>query len=546
VAIDVLANDLDIDGDPLVPELLTAPSHGSAVWNADTRRFVYTPATDYHGPDSFGYRVSDGALASAEVFVTLDIVPVDDAVTPIEDSATTAEDTPVAIDVLANDDNPDGRPVTPVLWTPASHFSAVWDSAASVSTPRRPTGTAPTASPIGSWTAQLYSPAAAVILTVTPVNDAPWPATITRDGRRKTRPSPTAPPWATITDDRRRRPAPRAHRGSELRQRWNFDTRRAGTLGPVGPLSPTRPTPDWHGTDSFTYRVFDGLALLRPRNRDPGRSTPVNDAPVAAMDAYTTDDRRRARRRRGCAGQRQRCGRRRADVPVLVTRASSHGSLDLLRRRAGALGWALHLHAGYRLATASTASPTGPTTTRLYSNVVTVTLTVPRSTTPPRSATTPPRLRGHTARLWQRPRQRHATSEGDALGRRAGRAARASACSPCWRNGQYTYTPATPDWNGTVTFTYTGLRRQRLLQRRDRDPDPAAGQHAPVARADSAATDTRWRSMRWPTTTTSTATRCGRCSGRRRATVNAVWDGATQRFVYTPAPDWYGSDSFGA
>ena len=48
----VLANDSDLDGDALTATVVTGPSHGTLTLNSDGS-FTYTPAVNYHGPDSF-------------------------------------------------------------------------------------------------------------------------------------------------------------------------------------------------------------------------------------------------------------------------------------------------------------------------------------------------------------------------------------------------------------------------------------------------------------------------------------------------------------
>ncbi|MEN8166416.1 MAG: Ig-like domain-containing protein [Pseudomonadota bacterium] len=73
----VLANDSDIDGDPLTASLETAPAHGSVVVNPDGS-FSYTPYPDYNGPDGFSYLVADGNGASDSATVSLIINPVND------------------------------------------------------------------------------------------------------------------------------------------------------------------------------------------------------------------------------------------------------------------------------------------------------------------------------------------------------------------------------------------------------------------------------------------------------------------------------------
>src|SRR5207237_6412072 len=56
----VLGNDSDADGDPLVASLLAPPAHGQVALAADGS-FVYRPASDWSGTDGFSYRVSAGS-----------------------------------------------------------------------------------------------------------------------------------------------------------------------------------------------------------------------------------------------------------------------------------------------------------------------------------------------------------------------------------------------------------------------------------------------------------------------------------------------------
>lgn len=85
----VLANDTDVEGDALSAVLVTGPSFGILTLNADGS-FLYTPNADFHGSDSFTYRASDGAAASASVTVAIDVTPVNDAPTSGAGSVATA------------------------------------------------------------------------------------------------------------------------------------------------------------------------------------------------------------------------------------------------------------------------------------------------------------------------------------------------------------------------------------------------------------------------------------------------------------------------
>ena len=57
----VLANDINLNPNAraLTAHLVSGPSHGSLLLNEDGS-FSYTPASTYHGEDSFRYQVSDG------------------------------------------------------------------------------------------------------------------------------------------------------------------------------------------------------------------------------------------------------------------------------------------------------------------------------------------------------------------------------------------------------------------------------------------------------------------------------------------------------
>jgi Ca2+-binding RTX toxin-like protein len=82
VNIDVLANDHDHDGDDLEVTAVTQGSHGVVVINANGT-LGYTSNTNYTGPDSFSYTVSDGngGTSTATVNVTVYAATQDDIFT---------------------------------------------------------------------------------------------------------------------------------------------------------------------------------------------------------------------------------------------------------------------------------------------------------------------------------------------------------------------------------------------------------------------------------------------------------------------------------
>src|SRR5690606_22474370 len=70
---------------------------------------------NFNGEDSFTYTISDGNGGTAEGTVTLNFEPVPDTPFANSDTAVTTVDTTVAIDVLANDTDPDEGDVLSIL-----------------------------------------------------------------------------------------------------------------------------------------------------------------------------------------------------------------------------------------------------------------------------------------------------------------------------------------------------------------------------------------------------------------------------------------------
>ena len=85
-------------------QILSSPSHGAL--SGSGLNLTYTPNQDYHGPDSFTFKVNDGSHDSNTSTFTLTVTEVNDAPTAADDSVMTDEDTPLnlsAADLTAND-----------------------------------------------------------------------------------------------------------------------------------------------------------------------------------------------------------------------------------------------------------------------------------------------------------------------------------------------------------------------------------------------------------------------------------------------------------
>jgi hypothetical protein len=117
-AIEVLANDTDIDGGPKSVTGVGGPAHGIAGIVADGSVVTYQSAPDYCGPDSFTYTLNGGSSATVSVTVLCS----DDRPTAVDDSADlTEDDPPTPVPVLANDADIDGGPISISAKTNGAH-----------------------------------------------------------------------------------------------------------------------------------------------------------------------------------------------------------------------------------------------------------------------------------------------------------------------------------------------------------------------------------------------------------------------------------------
>ncbi|MEM7028696.1 MAG: Ig-like domain-containing protein [Chloroflexota bacterium] len=114
INVPVLDNDNDIDGDLVLSSVIVrdTPTHGQAIPNPQNGIIHYQPQANYYGPDTFTYRVCDNGTPlprrcnTASVNIT--VRPINDFPEAIQDEATTNEDLAITIAVLNNDTDIDG------------------------------------------------------------------------------------------------------------------------------------------------------------------------------------------------------------------------------------------------------------------------------------------------------------------------------------------------------------------------------------------------------------------------------------------------------
>lgn len=112
VTIPVIANDGDIDGNPLTVTNLSAVSPagaGTAVLAGGGTAVLFTPAAGFTGQATFTYAAFDGALPSGAATVTVTVNPAaNNPPVAADDFAETQANRQVVINVLANDTDSDG------------------------------------------------------------------------------------------------------------------------------------------------------------------------------------------------------------------------------------------------------------------------------------------------------------------------------------------------------------------------------------------------------------------------------------------------------
>src|SRR6185437_8410458 len=102
---DITLNAVSANASPgFTDTIVTAPAHG--VLSGSGPSFTYTPAQDFHGADSFTFKVNDGSHDSNTSAVNITVTEVNDAPVATNDSASTNEDSHVdlsAVDFASND-----------------------------------------------------------------------------------------------------------------------------------------------------------------------------------------------------------------------------------------------------------------------------------------------------------------------------------------------------------------------------------------------------------------------------------------------------------
>ncbi len=222
----------------------------------------------------------DGAAGDQPTDLTLNLAP-----TANDDTATTPEDTPVAVDVAANDADPDGNldPTTITVTADPPHGVVAISPSTGVAT----------YTPDPDWhasdtfTYRICDDAgdcdtAVATVTVTPVNDPPAAAD---DHATTDEDAPVAIPILTNDTD---------PDGSGDLDRTSVAVTSGATSGsvaidPATGVATYTPDQDWNGDDTFTYQVCDTAAVCATAVAHV-TVDPVNDPPSAHANSQVTPE----------------------------------------------------------------------------------------------------------------------------------------------------------------------------------------------------------------------------------------------------------------
>ena len=291
VNIDVLNNDsFGGDGAGTGPIVVASnPSHGTATVNDggtatdptdDT--IDYAPDANYNGTDSFTYTIEDSNGDTATATVTVTIVPVNDAPVAVDDAASTPMNTPVNINVLTNDSDPENDPLSVTGNTSPSHGTVSFSGGVATYTPANNyTGTDSFDYTISDGNGGTDT--ATVNITVT--NNMPSASNDTATTNEDTPVAIDVLANDTFGTDG---PNTGAIVVASNPSHGTATVNDGGTAtDPTDDTIDYAPDANYNGTDSFTYTIEDS-------NGDTATATvtvtivSVNDPPTAVDNSYTT------------------------------------------------------------------------------------------------------------------------------------------------------------------------------------------------------------------------------------------------------------------
>ncbi len=269
LTISPLGNDSDPNNDPLTITSVS-PTNGTATIQGGTN-VLFTPAANFIGTTTIGYLIDDGAGGTAFGLITVTVTnrpPVAN-----DDAVTTPEDTAITFNPRGNDTDADGDAITITLATATNGTVTIVGGTNLLFTPAPDfSGTETVAYQISDGSGGTAS--ATVLVTVTPVNDAP-----VAFNQSVITPEDTTTNLLLTASD-------------VDSTNLTFAILNAPTNGVLSLFNPNTgavtysPNTNYNGPDFFRFTVSDGSLLAT--GTVSITVTPVNDAPVAVNDSFST------------------------------------------------------------------------------------------------------------------------------------------------------------------------------------------------------------------------------------------------------------------
>jgi len=260
------------NNDALTFAVASPPTHGTLSGTASNP--IYTPASNYFGPDSFTFNAIDGTVSSTSpATVSITVTKVNYPPVAQNQSVTTAENAPVAITLVATQANND--PLTYAVATQPAHGTLTLNG----------TGPSATYTPAANYygpdsftfnaidgTVSSTTPAT-VSITVTKVNYPPVPVS------QSVTTAENAALTITLTGTQTNNDALTFAVASSPAH---------GTLSGTASNPIYTPTANYYGPDNFTFNAIDGSVSSTAPATVSITVTKVNYPPVVSSQSVTT------------------------------------------------------------------------------------------------------------------------------------------------------------------------------------------------------------------------------------------------------------------
>ncbi len=265
-ALSILLTGSDVEGDAL-SYVFGTMAHGTLTGTAPN--LTYVPEANYHGPDSFTFKVNDGSVDSAPSTISITVNSVNDAPVARAQSFVTDEDVSFTLLLTASDIDGDALIYTA---TPPAHGTLSGSAPNLVYTPDL-NYHGPDRFTFKVNDGSVDSASAMISITINSVNDAP----VARAQSFVTDEDvPFALPLAASDVD-----------GDPLTYTLTLPTH--GMLTGTAPNLIYTPATNYFGGDSFTFKVNDGSVDSAPATISIMVNY-VNDAPMANSQSVSTDE----------------------------------------------------------------------------------------------------------------------------------------------------------------------------------------------------------------------------------------------------------------